>query len=334
MKKFSIFFSALSFLICIDSFGQKQENEKQAGQEFKVNKKNIKIHSSSRNIEIQSWKEDKLKIIADAVSGNDYSPEMLEKAVSVHEMSNSINININGLNSGNSGSSKITIYAPKSSKIIIDNKYANLNFKNDFDNLDIDITNGNLDCENVGELKLSSKYGNANLGDIKNADIDFTNGNLSATSFHNAEIDTKYSNIEIGTANKINFISTNDEYEIDEAGEISGRKNYGNLRISKLNSSIDLEGTNADIKIKNIAAAVSSIKIDDKYANLRLPLRNLKDYSVDVKGAYNTVYPDKSTADLVNNSSSESGDSFNAKSGTGTGARIQIKCSNCTVDLK
>lgn len=336
MKKSIFMISALTFIFCTNSFAQKENNDKEVGAVSNVGKKSIKIHSSNRNIELQSWKEDKIKITSSISNVENQSAETLEKFISVREMSTSINININTVNWGGPNSSKkeITIYVPQSSKISLDSKYGNVTLKNDFDNIDLDITNGNLDAENIGQLKLESKYGNANFAEIKNGEVDFMNGNFSASSIGEAELDTKYSNIEIGTVKKLDFTSTNDEYEIDEVKDIVGRKNYGNLRISKLTAAIDIAGTNTDVKIKSIASSVTSIKFDDKYANLRLPLKNLKDYNVDIKGTYNTVYPDKQTTDLENKYVTELDNSYNFKNGTGTSAKVQIKCSNCTIDLK
>ncbi|MFX8542990.1 hypothetical protein ABTM06_19990, partial [Acinetobacter baumannii] len=83
------------------------------------------------------------------------------------------------------------------------------------------------------------------------------------------DLDTKYSSVDIDVVKKLNFRSTNDEYELEEVATAEGSKNYGNLRITKLTGSLDLTGTNADLKIRNIEANVSSIKIDNKYADLR-----------------------------------------------------------------
>ncbi len=175
------------------------------------------------------------------------------------------------------------------------------------------------------------------------------NGNLSISQAKDVELDTKYSNVEIGTATKLNFISSNDEYEIDEAVTVVGRKNYGNFRISLLKESIELDGTNADVKIKNIAATVSSIKVDNKYADLRLPMRNVKNYSVDFEGPYSTIYanfekkskPSTKTSTTHRNQWASAGcddcaseNNFTATVGTGSGTKVEVKCQNCTVDFK
>lgn len=184
----------------------------------------------------------------------------------------------------------VTITVPAGSKLDIESKYAEVTLPANIGDLNIDISNGSLETENLGKLILRSKYSTVNLGDVKNAEIEFINGRFSARNIDELDIDTKYSTIELANTKKAEIRSTNDEYEFEEVGEIHGRKNYGNLRITRLNNSIDLEGANSDVKIRNIAASVSLIKIDDRYADIRIPLKNTKNYSVDFTGAYSSVY--------------------------------------------
>ena len=120
-----------------------------------------------------------------------------------------------------------------------------------------------------------------------------------------------------------------------------------------------MDGTNADIKVRNIAASVETIKFDDKYADIRLPLRNVKNYTINYMGAWSTVYgnfekgPYTGKAFKTSTSVKETieekmkalneafgGDGistdskFSATVGNGKGAAIDMKCQNCTVDFK
>ena len=144
--------------------------------------------------------------------------------------------------------------------------------------------------KNLGKLILRSKYAIVNIGDVKNAEIEFTGGRLTAKNIDELDIDSKYSTVEMALAKKAVIRSTNDEYEFEEIGELSGHKNYGNFRITKLMQKIELEGVNADIKVRNIAPTASLVKINDKYADIRMPIKNTKNYTVDFLGAYSSVY--------------------------------------------
>ncbi len=184
----------------------------------------------------------------------------------------------------------LTITIPAGMKLDIESKYADLNLPALTGELNVEITNGNLEAENLSNLVLRSKYSSANLADIKTAELSVSNGRLSANNIESLDIDTRASNIEIAAVKKLFIISSNDEYEIEEVGEIHGKKDFGSLRITKLNNSIDINGSSADVRIRNLGAQVSLVKIDDRFANIRIPLNKIKNYAVDFIGSYSSVY--------------------------------------------
>jgi len=184
----------------------------------------------------------------------------------------------------------LTITVPTGSKLDIESRYADVTLPDNINDLNVDITNGNLEAGNLNKFILRSKYSNINMGDIKTAEIEFINGRFSARNIDDLDIDSKNSTIEMAAAKKMVLRSINDEYDLEEAGDIRGRKNYGNFHITKLNGSLDIEGANADLKVRNVASTITFIKIDDKYADIRIPLKNAKNFSVDFTGAYSAVY--------------------------------------------
>jgi hypothetical protein len=282
--------------------------------------------------------------------------------------------NGNGQNIGTKSNLKrvVTITVPAGSKLDIESKYADVTIPDNITDANVDIANGNLEAGNLTKLILRSKYSNVNLGDIKTAEVEFTNGRFSAKNIDDMDIESKYSTIEMANAKKLVIRSTNDEIEAEDVYEIHGRKSYGNLRITRLAGSLELDGNNADIKVRNIAPSVSLLKIDNKYADIRLPLREVKAYNIDFAGTYSSVYgnfekkpvtatvSDKEkdklepvtvtgqyapatrtlAAGRVNMvGSAWSGDNsnparFTATAGDGKGTKIDIKCPNCTVDFK
>lgn len=200
--------------------------------------------------------------------------------------------NSNGQSIGSKSNMKkeITITIPAGSKLDIENRYSDISLPANLGDLTLEITNGSVDAENLTKLVLRAKYANLNLNDIKSAEIEITNGQFRANNINDLDIDSKSSTIEMATVQKAVIRSTSDEIEMEEAGDISGRKNYGNLRITRLTKSIDLEGANADIKIRNISASVNNIKLNDRYADIRLPMGEIKNYSIDFTGSYSSVY--------------------------------------------
>ncbi len=342
----------------------------------------IFLENNNRPIVVKTWAEQKVKVVTTVFfegEGKLSDEEWFEKLnLSLRTLGNSVKIksgnvsggsytvlgntygwnwgsdgvavfNGQGQNIGTKSNTRrvVTVYVPANSKMDIETRYADIEL-GDLASLSLDITNGNVDGGNVNELKLRSRYGNASFGNSKYAEVEFTNGRFTLAGADELDIDSKYATIEVGSSKKITMRSTNDEYELEEVGSLSGRKNYGNLRITKLNTALEMDGTNADIKVRNVGASLENITIDNKYADIRIPLRNVKSYAVDFTGPYSSVYgnfekkpmpvaEDKTKtennqmrwAEVDSNNPSR----FTAKVGEG-GAKLILKCQNCTVDLK
>ncbi len=363
----------------------------------------IYIENTQRSIQIKTWDQPKVKVVTTVFyegEGTKVSDEeWFEKLnISVKTLGSGIRIksgtvsgsgsytingNSYGWSSGSGGVAifngsgqnigtksdvkrYVTIYMPAANKLDIESKYADVTIENNVSKLNADITNGNLELQDATTLTLRSKYANVSAGNIKIAEIEFINGRLILKNVEDLDIDTKYSTVEMASVQKVNLISTNDEYEFEEVASLQGRKNYGNLRINRLTKSIELDGTNADVKVRNIATGVDVIKFNDKYADIRLPLRNLKNYTVNYNGPYSNIYADfekkpwagkddkgdkndkedvytkeidkavKSAMRIAERygDQSQADSKFTATVGDGKGTKIDMKCQNCTVDFK
>lgn len=363
----------------------------------------IYIENASRNIVLKTWDQPKVKVTTTVYYDGESKlsdDEWLEKAnLSLKTLGSSVKVksgtiggsysyssgggmtfygstgrssgvavfNGGGQNIGTKSNLKrvVTVTIPAGSKFELESKYADVSLPANIGEANIEITNGNLEAENINKLILRSRYSNVSIGDVKTAEVEFNNGRFSAKSIADLDIDSKYSTIEMASVTKLVMRSTNDEYELEEADDVRGRKSYGNLRITKLNNAIDVEGSNADIRIRKTGTTLSLVKIDDKYADIRIPLRDVKNYSVDFAGGYSSVYgnfekkavtekeePKATAAEKAADVKTVTGrltttlalsgtwrddnspSKFTATVGDGKGLKIEMKCQNCTVDFK
>jgi hypothetical protein len=184
----------------------------------------------------------------------------------------------------------LEIMVPAGSKLDIDNQYGDVVIGMNLDEAKLDISNGALDMQDVKNLELTGKYCNANFGNIEKAEIEFQNGTLRAQNISDLDLDSKYSTIEYEKGKDLYLRSQADHITVDEISKVEGRKTYGSVRVDMLNGGFDLEGNNVDIKIKNINPQVELIKISNKYGDVRLPVKSLKNYFVDFTGYYSTVF--------------------------------------------
>ena len=288
----------------------------------------IYIENFSRSIIVRTWDQQKVKVTTTVYYEGDSKltdDEWFDKTnLSLKTLGNSVKIKSGGVTGSNfysfgNGSNAVTIGSgngvavfngsgqnigtkssnvkriltitvPAGSKLDIESKYSDVTLPDNINDVKVDISNGNLEAGNLTKFILRSKYSNINVGDVKSAEVEFANGRFSAKTIDDLDIESKYSTIEMAAVKKMVIRSTNDEYELEEAGEVRGRKSYGNLRITKLDGSLEVEGTNADVKIRKVGPSLSLIKLDDKYADIRIPLRDTKSYSIDFAGNYSSVY--------------------------------------------
>jgi hypothetical protein len=184
----------------------------------------------------------------------------------------------------------MSIMVPTGCKLDIENNYGDVIIAMNVDDAKLEISNGTLDAQDIKDLKLVANYCNANLGNIDKAEVEFKNGSFRAQTINDLDMDSRSSSIEYEKGNYLYVRSDADHYTIDAIDKVDGRKTYGSIKIDQLNTSFDLEGNNVDIKIRNIGQDVSLIKINNKYGDLRLPVKNLKNYFVDFIGEYSTVF--------------------------------------------
>jgi hypothetical protein len=184
----------------------------------------------------------------------------------------------------------MSIMVPSGSKLDIESGSGDVVIGLNADEAKLDISNGTLDAQDFKSLRFTGKYCNANFGNIQKAEIDFSNGTFKAQNVGDLDLDSKSSSIEYEKGNYVYMRSQNDNITIESIAKAEGRKVYGSVKIETLSGSFDLDGNNVDIKIHDISPEVSLIKINNKYGDVRLPVRGLNNYYVDFSGYYSTIF--------------------------------------------
>lgn len=370
-----------------------QYTEKTITRELEISKGgDILIENSNKNVEIKVWDQPKVKLVAVAYiksSRDDYSEDdlldrmgisfksfgggvqVLSKGSSAYSYSGNYvkgqgSISVSGAPAAKATAAKrntLTIYVPASAKLEVDNRYSQVSITGKLESLKLVAQNSPVEIEDVTNLSLRSKYGNTVIKSCKEAEVEHENGRFSLKTVGKIEIDSKYGSVELGTVGEAVIHSSSDDYDIENIATLRGRKNYGDLRIGTLTKSLEIDGSNADIRVRNTASSVDVFKVNNKYADLRLPVKELQNYSVDMQGKYNNVYAsfekvpvketpqqaaktddqgsgDKSagTPRYVFKGRNDDGDPdnpghFTAKVGNG-GPKFLINCTSCTVDFK
>lgn len=247
-----------------------------------------------------------------------------------------------GLTLPHSAKEKAILYIPKNATIKIKSQYGNIIISSNVSDINLDITNANVYAADADNVKLDSKFSNIDFGNINRADIKLEQGRFSSKNINNLHVDSKSASVEVDSVKTITLQSDNDDYDLQAVGELNGKKDFGNLTIGSLGINFDLEGTNADIKLRNIATTCEFINIEDQFANLRLSIKNLKNAALDFDGKYSTVYtladkvPVIDTTTKNNPTNEENPIRFKSEIGNVRDKHtvLQIKCPNCIVDLR
>lgn len=248
----------------------------------------------------------------------------------------------------NSGGRELTIYLPKMADLHVTSKYAGVTIAHDVLSADINITSASLDMQNATTANISCSYGNIKAGDVKNAVIALRSGKLFVKNVGIADLKTQYSKVEGDHFTSLKIESTSDDYDLETVNNFSGTKNYGDFKLSTLTGSFELTGRSADVRIKNIDPAVIRVNIDNKYADMRLPVTALRNYSVNFSGNYTNIYApfelktSSKPVSIGNNdsvqavSTSRTQNDFDAVQGNISGMHTSfvLKCQSCTLDFK
>jgi hypothetical protein len=196
---------------------------------------------------------------------------------------------------------EITLYVPSASKLAIENKYGLLALVNNINDITIINTNGEINAADIGNLELRSSSGRFIAGVIKNGNINISHGRLYLKELSKGILNTAYNTIEIEKAGTIQLNSASDDIDINEAGSIIGMKSYGTLQVS-LSGNVDLQGVNSRIKLRNIAPSAELIRIFDMNTDLRIPIHEIKNYAIEVRGSFINLYSsfsNKTTTDTL-----------------------------------
>src|SRR5882724_9707281 len=184
----------------------------------------------------------------------------------------------------------MTITVPTGTKLDVESGSGDVVIGMSSDEAKLNISNGTLDAMDFKTLRFTGKYCNANFGDIQKGEIEFSNGTFKAQNIGDLDLDSKSSSIEYEKGNYLYLRSQGDNITIESIAKAEGRKVYGSVKVETLTGSFDLDGNNVDIKIHDINPEVSLIKINNKYGDVRLPVRGLANYYVDFSGYYSTIF--------------------------------------------
>lgn len=184
----------------------------------------------------------------------------------------------------------MTIFIPEDSKLDVENRNTDILINGNIGDATFKLTRSNLDARSFKKLSVIAEYYHINISDVDDAELELVHGTFTAGIIKILDLDSEGSEIEYESGVNIYMRSKQDRITIDEIARVDGRKLYGELRLGKLTTSLDIEGIGADVKIRNISRVTEKIRLVNQYADLRLPVRHLDNYTVSFYGKNTTVF--------------------------------------------
>jgi hypothetical protein len=231
---------------------------------------------------------------------------------------------------------EIVIYMPANAKLNIESNYSDVAIENNIKYINARMNNADLTMLNADKAVIVSRYAAVRVGNIKDADLDLSNCTLVSKDIDHLKIISRNSKASFDNANTMVLQSTSDQYHITQVSAMEGNKNFGKMSITNLKNNMTLTGSNADLKIDNIDLKADLVKIDNKYADVQLPVYNLKAYTVNFSGKNSKVFTAFEKMPLADSMNNNFRMNFSAIVGdvSSSHTKFQINCNSCNVDFK
>lgn len=237
--------------------------------------------------------------------------------------------------------SPLTVYVPPGVKLEIESRYNELTIMNNLVSVELDLTNTNLQMLDADKAVIKSRYGSVKAGAIKEADIDLLNCKFFSGNLDKLKINSKYSTVTFQNSRTIDIKSLSDQYHIAKADNITASKSFGKLNIDQLGNSIQLTGSSADLEIRTIDATAKLVQVNNKYADVKLPVVKLLNYTVKFDGINSNVFtPFEKIRTVASDSPKNSPTVFNTAFAKTVGdvkndfTAFVVNCASCSVDFR
>jgi len=193
---------------------------------------------------------------------------------------------------------------------------------------------------NVDTLISHSNFSDVYVRNMNCAAVDIQNGSFIAGDIDSLTIRSKMSHVDARHVGRLYLkTSTSDSYLIDDLGFIKGAKEFGSFRAGILHIGADMDCSNADIIIKEIAATAGQLTIRDRYAAIYLGFVDPGHASISLRGGYSTIL---APADVVLTRLDDkekppivlSANTAVVPPGSGKPTLVQINCVACSVNIQ
>lgn len=248
----------------------------------------IRINTWDKNIvkiksviSVKAWEKDDIKLMMNYLNVDinfEKNPDEIKICSSISKkITNMENVNnVRRIKFANGEKAYIKDYSikyyliiPKSLKLSIDQRYGNISIT-DFKGLvRIELRNGTLNAHNLeNQTNIDISYGNANINNVGQMNLIAKSSVIDIEKTENLKITSYYSKINIAKTADLNAVSVSDNIAINDIKSLKGTFNYSSIKINNVenDANLDIKSTKISIdKIRNIdlTSFYSTIRIEE-----------------------------------------------------------------------
>ena len=272
--------------VCFSNNGKKKgkyQKEKSYHQEFTVNPDALlEINNHFGDISITTWNENKTVISANiSVSGNN-EKKVIEKIKQISiRFTNTKKLvqAITEIETKNWSTNNLTIdityviKAPVGNKMLLENKYGNINLNHLNNKATISCKYGSIDIGklNHSDNEINLKYSeNSSIQYIKNGVISSKYSTITIDKTDALVINADYTNTYIGSADIIEFEGKYGDLNINQIRNLVIDGNYLKIKLNELLNTLNIDTSYSTINVNQIKKHFQKINIVSQYSTIAL----------------------------------------------------------------
>ncbi len=298
-------------LISQYSFSQDYHEELKQSHTFKINASGtLEVINKYGTIYVEVWDKDSVKVDIDFIVSEksesrfnktksnvsfDISGNSLYRSVKTLYGSNYSSFfkdlkEATNMLSSNEEQTHVDYYItiPNYINLKIDNKYGNIILPSLKGDINISLSNGDLQAKNLsGNTQLNLSFGNLIISNIEQGNLLLNFMETSIEKGNNLTLDSKSSNVNINKINLLKLDARRGKVDINNANYIFGDSEFCELYFNNLNKEISLNIKYGILKKLACSTDFEKVNVKSLYANLNIYLPN--------EAFYITTYNDKTT---------------------------------------
>ncbi|WP_430816008.1 hypothetical protein [Carboxylicivirga sp. RSCT41] len=172
------------------------------------------------------------------------------------------------------------IKVPAHINLKVNNRYGNIFIPNFAGNLNINLSNGDFQANKItGNNNLTLAFGDVLIESMQQSTLNLNFSKVTISSGQQLDIVSKSSEVKIDKCDLIKLQSKRDEYQIDELSHLFGETYFSKLSVLDLKKEFNMVMQYGALKHLSMAPAFDLLKINSKYANCTVELKQPQSYT-------------------------------------------------------